>query len=67
MFSTGHQQDLLQAFYFSCEDALTKVGKPIVTPSLVIKGRIRAFIPLDNQSLRKHLLNRTVESSWPKA
>src|SRR5579859_1846220 len=67
LFGSGHLQDMLQALCLGCQDALTKVGEPVVAPSLVIECWIRAFIPLDNQSLGKHLLDRTVECPWPKA
>ena len=67
LLGSGKLEDLLQAFCLGCQDALTKVGEPVITPSLVVECRIRAFIPLDNQSFRKHLLDRTVERSRPKA
>src|SRR5207253_10231629 len=67
LFGPGNPDDMFQAFCLRCEDASAKVREPVVAPSLVVECRIGALIPLDNQSLPEHLLDRTVECPRPEA
>src|SRR5689334_906659 len=59
-------ENMLQALDLGGEDALTEVGEPVVAPPLIVEFRIGAFIPLDDQSLCKHLFDRTVECPRPE-
>src|SRR5690606_37233973 len=57
----GDGDKLRQAIHFRLRGSYPQLSQTVVAAALVVQCRIGAFVRFLNQTIRKHLLNRTVE------
>lgn len=57
----GDGDKLRQAIHFRLRGSYPQLSQTVVAAALVVQCRIGAFVRFLDQTIRKHLLNRTVE------